>query len=483
MFFFGYFFALKLNEKICKVIFSRVQFKCRYYFCYKRLRVKIISGKTTSPKKLSFISIYFLGINGVIGSGAFLLPQVIYKDMNLVSVLVLLCAAITVSMVALCYADLSSRFTGSGAAWLYSYNAFGRFWGYELGIFTWFLGCCTLSAEVVALLTTLKSFLPIFSNHWVYYSSVFGLILFFSLINFYGRTIVKFVDNLSSAAKMITVIVFIVIGAFCIHFANFSPVIPHAAMTGAMPLAKHFGAAFSVVFYMFTGFSFIPIAAKQMNNPEKNIPRVLISVMISVTILYSLMMLVAIGILGTKMVNYSTPIANAFNVGVGRWGYILVIAGMLISIFGVAFTASFNTPSLIASLASEHAMLPKWIGKKNSHDAPWVAIILTAVISLLLVTQSYLFLVSCIVLASFVQYVPSILAVIKFKHTDEFPNHGFKLPGKYVIPALALIISCYMVTNFTIKTITVGVVVAVLAAVSYFFIERDGNMKLSIRLS
>ena len=116
--------------------------------------MELINTKKKNPKKLSFISIYFLGINGVIGSGAFLLPQVIYKDMNLASVLVLLCAAITVSMVALCYADLSSRFTGSGAAWLYSYNAFGRFTGYELGIFTWFLGCCTLSAEVVALFTT-----------------------------------------------------------------------------------------------------------------------------------------------------------------------------------------------------------------------------------------------------------------------------------------------------------------------------------------
>lgn len=80
--------------------------------------------------------------------------------------------------------------------------------------------------------------MPIFSNHWVYYGSVFGLILFFSIINFYGRTIVKFVDNLSSAAKMITIIVFIVVRVFCIHFANFSPVIPHAAMTGAMPLIK-----------------------------------------------------------------------------------------------------------------------------------------------------------------------------------------------------------------------------------------------------
>ena len=92
--------------------------------------MELINTKKKNPKKLSFISIYFLGINGVIGSGAFLLPQVIYKDMDLASVLVLLCAAITVSMVALCYADLSSRFTGSGAAWLYSYNAFGRFAGY-----------------------------------------------------------------------------------------------------------------------------------------------------------------------------------------------------------------------------------------------------------------------------------------------------------------------------------------------------------------
>lgn len=122
--------------------------------------LKNMVKKSMNPKKLSFISIYFLGINGVIGSGAFLLPQTIYKDMNLMSVAVLIFAAITVSMIALCYADLSSRFTDSGAAWIYSYNAFGHFVGYELGIFIWFLGCCTYAAEIVALLTTLKSMWP-----------------------------------------------------------------------------------------------------------------------------------------------------------------------------------------------------------------------------------------------------------------------------------------------------------------------------------
>ena len=128
---------------------------------------------------------------------------------------------------------------------------------------------------------------------------------------------------------------------------------------------------------------------------------------------------------------------------------------MLISILGVAFASSFNTPELIASLA----------------------IIMSAVISAILITQSYLFLVSCIVLASFIQYVPSILAVIKFKHTAEFPNHDFKLPGGYIIPALALIVSCYMVTNFTWRTLIFGLVVGVLAAVCYFFIEKDEEEK------
>lgn len=89
----------------------------------------MISAKQKIPRKLSFMSIYFLGINGVIGSGAFLLPQEIYKDMNLAGVLVMLFAAVTVSLIALCYADLASRFSNSGAAWIYSYNAFGRFWG------------------------------------------------------------------------------------------------------------------------------------------------------------------------------------------------------------------------------------------------------------------------------------------------------------------------------------------------------------------
>lgn len=425
--------------------------------------------KKTVPKKLTFMSIYFLGINGIIGSGAFLLPQSIYKDMDLLSVVVLLSVALTVGLIALCYADLASRFTGSGAAWLYSYNVFGRFAGYELGVFTCFLGCCTYAAEVVAFLTTLKSFVPAFNQSSVYFAVGIGLVLLFSIIN--GRALVKIIDNTSSIAKLSTIILFIIVGMFFMYIASFHPVLPAAAAKDVGPFFHHFGAAFSV-------FSFIPIAASQMKDPAKNIPRALVVVMVTVTILYTLMVLIAIGIFGHKMSWYTIPIANAFKSAVGEWGYVIIIIGVLLSIFGVAFTFSFNTPALIASLALEHQLLPNWVGKKNKFDAPWVGIILTAAVTLLLITQSYLFLVGCIVLGSFVQYVPSIFAVIKFKHTGQYPNHGFKLPGGYTIPILALLVACYLIFNFTWETILLSIVVAAVTTVLYLFLGKKRLAKI-----
>lgn len=340
------------------------------------------------------------------------------------------------------------------------------------------MGCCTYAAEVVALLTTLKSFVPAFNQSSVYFAVGIGLVLLLSIINFFGSALVKIIDNTSSIAKLSTIILFIIVGMFFIHIANFHPVLPAAAAKDVGPFFHHFCAAFSVVFYLFSVFSFIPIAASQMKDPAKNIPRALVAVMVTVTILYTLMVLIAIGILGHKMSWYTIPIVNAFKSAVGEWGYVIIIIGVLLSIFGVAFTCSFNTPALIASLALENQLLSNWVGKKNKFDAPWVGIILTAAVTLLLITQSYLFLVGCIVLASFVQYVPSIFAVIKFKHTGQYPNHGFKLPGGYTIPILALLVACYLIFNFTWETILLSIVVAAVTAVLYLFLGKKRLAKI-----
>lgn len=433
--------------------------------------------KVGSTKSLTFASIYFLGINAIIGSGAFLLPQEIYKDMGVMSIVVLLAAALTVSMIALCYADLSSRFSGSGAAWLYSYNAFGKFTGFQIGLFSWFLGCLTLSAESVALLRVLKNIFPVFGGATIKVLFPIVLIAVLAIINMFGTKLVKLINNVSSAFKIFIIVFFIIVGAFLMKAANFKPIVP-STVTDASSFFSHFGSAFSVVFYMFTGFSFIPVAAAQMKNPEKNIPKALISVMASVAILYALVQAVVIGILGKNIVNYDIPIAEAMKSGIGQWAYVLMISGMIVSIFGVAFAVSFSTPALAASLAREHQLLPAFIGKENKHGSPVAAIIITALVSMIMAQFEYLFLVSCIVLVSFIQYVPSVLAVIKFKKTKQYPNNGFSLKGGYVIPVLALLISLYLLTNFKLSVFLVICAVFVVGLLIYFlFVKKHLDSK------
>ena len=101
--------------------------------------------------------------------------------------------------------------------------------------------------------------------------------------------------------------------------ASFHPVFPVPASKGIGAFSSRFGNAFSAAFYMFAGFSFIPVAASQTADREKNIPGAYRG-HVTVAILYGLMMLFAIGALGAGMANHSLPIAVAFRKAVGTWG-------------------------------------------------------------------------------------------------------------------------------------------------------------------
>lgn len=422
-------------------------------------------------KKMTFFTVFLLGINGIIGSGIFLLSGKIYNDIGPLSIFTIIAAALAVTMIVLCYATLASKFSEDGAAWLYAYNAFGKFTGFQVGIFTWILGVVTLSAEIAALLTVLKILFPALQQTLIYDVSAIALVIILGIINYFGTAILDFADNLSSAAKVFIMLLFIIVGAFFIKGAHFTPMIPTDIHSNTQLFTK-FNTAFGVIFYMYTGFSFLPIAAAKMDNPEKNIPKALLSVIATVTLLYVLLQTVAVGILGPNLGSYSLPIAAAFKSIFGQWGYMIIIIGMLISILGVAISVSFNTPIVAASLANEHQLLPKLIGKQSKHNTPVIAIIVTSITSiLLLLSGSYLFLVSCIVFASFVQYVPTILATFKFNNDPNLPK-GFKLPGGPIIPSLALIVSLYLLLSFNWKIILFGVIVLVLGCLLYWFDNR-----------
>lgn len=63
-------------------------------------------------KPLSFLSVFLLGVDGIVGSGIFLMPSRVYAKVGDLSAGLMMLAGISVLMIALCFANLPAKFLG-----------------------------------------------------------------------------------------------------------------------------------------------------------------------------------------------------------------------------------------------------------------------------------------------------------------------------------------------------------------------------------
>lgn len=130
--------------------------------------------------------------------------------------------------------------------------------------------------------------------------------------------------------------------------------------------------------------------------------------------------------MGYRLADSATPIMDAFAEVTGTFGKDLIAAGSLISIGGLLVASSFITPRSGLALA-ENKMMPQVIARKNSKNAPYVAIIISTSISLIIAlfnsTFANLALISAI--SRFAQYIPTIIAVFVFSKTKKTQKNYF----------------------------------------------------------
>ena len=418
----------------------------------------------SQTKKMGPLSAFMLGVNGIIGSAIFLLPSSLYAKSGPHLILILLLSGLSAFLLSLCYANLSGETKGNGAAWRYSYDEFGRFPGFQVGFFTWLQGIMTITTEVAAFFTTLQLYFPILHQKWVYNLCGMVMIALLACICLLGEKTSKIANNISTLLKMVILLAFILLCIWFIKGANFTSAHVYSLSSQS--------SAFSNAFYMFNGFAFLPVAASQMVKPEKNLPRVLVATIVTVTGIYVLAAIIAIGMLGPDIVHSSVPLAQAFAMKFGTIGKSIIIIGTAGSILGIALSMSFNTPYVASSLASQE-LLPHFLSEKTQGGIPVRAIMTTSAICMLLfLTGDYLFLVPCAVVVSLVQYFSTAMAAFKHAldlklHPKKVAHSTFHLPGGILIPSCALVICLFIFMNLSRHVIVFGVIVFILGIFLY----------------
>ena len=200
--------------------------------------------------KFGFWSIVLLGINGIVGTGIFLLPNKAYSIIGSASLGVLLFDAVIAGCIALCFAEAASLFTRNGGPYLYAKHALGDFWAFEVGVLKWIVTVIAWAAMAVGFATALGAAVPALSGDFAKDVISFILIVGLTIVNIFGVNVSKFVNNLITISKLVPLALFIAIGIFFINGANFTPVFPQDTYVDGS-----FAQAAVLLFFAYTGSS------------------------------------------------------------------------------------------------------------------------------------------------------------------------------------------------------------------------------------
>ena len=397
--------------------------------------------------KFGFWSIVLLGINAIVGTGIFLLPNKAYALMGPASLGVLLFDAFLAICIALCFAEVAGFFTRNGGPYLYAKHSLGDFWGFEVGVLKWIVVLIAWAVMAVGFATALGAAIPALSGDFMKDVIATIIIVLLTVINIIGVNMTKILNNLITVSKLVPLFAFIVIGLFAINGTNFTPFVPDFVELSDGGVSGAFAATAILLFFAYTGFEAIAVAAEDMENPKKNLPRAIITVMIIVSVLYMLVLAVCIGIMGDSLANDKAPLQTAFGQIMGPWGMYFVLAGTLLSMGGINIAHSFLGPRIATSLA-EDGMLPSILAKRTSWGTPVVACIVTGVFSLLLAwSGSFVQLAAISAVSRFTQYLPTCVSVIIFRKKWAHKERPYKIPGGIIIPVIAIITSLWMLAQ------------------------------------
>ena len=423
-----------------------------------------------NKKKLGLLSIILLGMNAIIGSGIFLLPNQAYSLVGKYSLGIILFDAVLVISIALCFAEASSLFKSNGGPYVYAKEAFGNFVGFEVGFIKWIVSMIAWATMSNAFATALGQVSPTMNTRPMQIIVMSSIIIILSAANLIGVSQTKWLNNIVTIFKLAPLLLFIAVGIFYIQGDNL-------AITTVHLTPSNFGKGAILLFYAFTGFESIAVAAEDMDNPQKNIPKAIILVMIAVSIFYFLIQLVAIGVLGTKLADYQAPIQQAMNTMLGKTGLFIVAAGTLISIGGINIASSFITPRSAVALAND-GLLPKFMAKKSKNNVPYWAIIITAIITLpIALSGSFTTLAAISVVSRFAQYIPTVLSIMVFRKTKAHAQRSFKVPFGITIPIIATITSIWLLFQATIEQLLLGFGGLIIAIPFYFIMRRLNKTK------
>jgi len=404
----------------------------------------------------------------IIGVGVFVLPGVeAAKHAGPGIILSFAIAGLACACSALCYSELASMIPVAGSAYTYGYATLGELPAWIIGwdlLLEYMVAACLVSIGWSAYLVNLLNNIlrgwglalpPSLVNAPIEWNTeIHKFVSTGAVINIPAIFIVLLLTGLlvrgikeSSRVNMIIVIVkiavivfFIVLAVWHIKPSNWTPFMPFG-FGGVMTAA-------AIVFLAFVGFDAISTAAEEAKNPQRDMPRAIMSSLAVATILYMAVSAIMTGTVPYDKLGVPDPVALVLNELRMPWASSIVSVGALAGITSVLLVLILGQPRILFAMSRDGLLPPALSHVHKKYKTPHKTTILTggivAVAAGLLPIQVVAELCSIGTLFAFIIVCSGVLVL---RYTRRDIHRPFKTPLFPFVPAAGVLLCGYLMIN------------------------------------
>ncbi len=450
-----------------------------------------MSENTGFKKEISlFGGVSILG-GIVIGSGIFYIGSYVMMRTGMsigLSLLSWILGGVISLFGGICYAELGASDPRAGGLTVYLNKAYSPLLGFLNGFTNWLIGGPgSIAAIAIALPSALTAVIPM--GEWTIKIVAIALILGLTIVNYFGVKFGSRVQNISMIAKIIPICIIMVLG---LTFGDVSPDLSLAPRSGNANFTSMINmVAFAVVasLWAYEGWSNLNIVAEEIKNPRKNLPLAIIISIVSITGIYTLFNYSIFRVIPIEEIEQLLA-NNQFYLGsyaaeklLGRAGNILVIAAMVVSMFGSLNGCILAFPRMYYAMSVEGYFFKSFGNLHPKYKVPHVALIVQCIISIALVLLRNLNqLASLVVFSGMLFNTLGVFAVLMYR--KKFPGlaRAYKAIGYPITVILTTLVFLGLMINTFIgdpKTSIVGLAIPAIGIIFYSIFRRK-NLGLYI---
>jgi APA family basic amino acid/polyamine antiporter len=436
-------------------------------------------SRTLRPRDL-----LLLFIGSVIGSGIFLTPGLILRQLNGsvgAASLVWIVGGVLSLLGALTYAELSATNPEAGGLYCFIRDGFGRIPAFLYG---WSLFLVIASGTIAALSHAFTRYLaeiiPIPTAAIKPIAVV--MIAIVTAVNVWGTRKSSDLQNWTTLIKASAVVILSAVLLALGHHAHELPAALPATQHGSA-LFSAFGLAMIAVLWAYEGWQFGTYSAGEVIDPQKSFPRAFLIGSLLLVALYLVANVAYLIALGPAASTASDAIAaTAASSVLGPWAGKLVALAILISVFSSTNSVILTAPRVFYAMANDNLFFKKLAEVHPRFGTPANAIVALGVWSSILACASkFADLASGAIFVGWIFYGLGAAAIFPLRRKSPNAKIPYRVPGYPFTPFLFVLAAAAIVANAIIlafydpasfQHILVAIVLFLLGLPAYAFWRR-----------